>query len=112
MQLQLRQPSQSHIQPCGVRPPGSLITLSRSAASSVLCNNPEQDYNRFGGGFPWRPAEDWICYSFLFGGSLVLFHAERLWPPSHRRANGSPKPKRKLVSFMPKLPQGLRSLGR
>lgn len=43
---------------------------------------------------------------FLFGESSALFHAERLWPHSHRSTAGSLKPKRESVSFLPKLPQG------
>jgi len=53
---------QLHVQPCSTWPPGSVLTLSRSTASNALCNNAEQDYSHFRGGFPWRLAEDRICY--------------------------------------------------
>lgn len=96
--------SAAPVQVCSTQPPGPLLTLSEGTASKTLDNNPEQGYSPFTGeeasSGDSQQAE--FVPHLLFSESSLLFHAERLWLPSHHSTASIPQPREELVSFKPK----------
>lgn len=110
-QLRLREPCCGCTSSCAARGCPAPSSPSPGPEPATRCAITQSGITTTSEVSPGDSQEIEFVIRFLFGKSSVLFHAERLWPLSHDRAAGSPKPKHKLVSFMPKLPQGPHSLG-
>lgn len=98
-QLRLREPCCGCTSTCAARGCPAPSSPSPGAEPATRCAITESGITTTSEVSPVDSQEIEFVIRFLFGKSSVLFHAERLWPPSHDRAAGSPKLTHKLVSF-------------